>query len=227
MEIWSRLTPHQAYSRYRVSKDAAEAKGNAFYGMKHQVENVPYDTPWPFWALVKCSEVPDSVMLSICTIESEALEFEGFDPLNDRGGYLWLRKQELLTFAELIKEHAAQMELSEIGGRDSTFRKLSSVEAGQFRLRPDWFDEIDFYLKVREGLDGEEKDKLETIITFSPKGKFTRHLTFGIMQFPSNSLRFPSFNMLDDSLSKIYLDKVGMEDLASLLQEQYQKHTWK
>ena len=108
------------------------------------------------------------------------------------------------------------------------FRKLADAELERFGLRPQWplgAGDV-HYVQVRDPLAEPKASASETVLILSDgrAGPGAR-LYFKIAHFPRQALERPGFDVLDDSLARIHLDREGVTELARLLEAQLQGMT--
>jgi hypothetical protein len=103
------------------------------------------------------------------------------------------------------------------------FRKLADAELERFGLRPEWPADAgdQHHAQVLDPLAEPGESASETVLIFSAGRAGPRsRLYFKIAQFPRHALERPDFDVLDDSLARIHLDRDGTRELARLLEAQ-------
>ena len=108
------------------------------------------------------------------------------------------------------------------------FRKLADAELTSFGLSPEWPPDAgdEHYAQVRDPLAEAGERVSETVLILSAGGPGPRsRLHFKIAQFARNALERPEFDVLDDSLARIDLDRDGIRELARLLGAQLEGMT--
>lgn len=223
MPAWIQLPAEKAHSFYRVPSELAATDRNSFYGAAHHPRDT--DGPWPLLAFLQDRDQPGVIRFQLYTIEAQQLEGEAFNPLTQPCGYLSLDRQALAELAKLLSSCAAKMTPAPNGVRP-TFRHIADLHLADFGLHPDSFrdSEDQFYSQIYDPLDQSGAKATQTILIFSTGQRFqtSARLYFKIAQFPQQALQQPSFDVLDDCLATINLDRGGMEELARLLEGQLQ-----
>jgi len=220
MTTWVQLPKDKAHSFYRVPLELTARDENCFFAAKHH----PLDTdgPWPFLAFLKSESHKGILTFQIFTIEAEALESKGFNPLTETCGYLFLRKRQLSDLVRLLLSYAETLP-----SPPTEQPMLKPVEPSRLRdfhisspLLPNSRDY--FYYQTYDPMGEPTSESIVTLLILStaqgprrPSG-----LYFKIAQFPLSALKEPSFNVLDDSLPKIHLNRNGIEELARILELQ-------
>jgi hypothetical protein len=221
MKAWIQIPADKAHSFYRVPLEAATAEGNTFFGLEHHPFDI--DGPWPFLAFLKDTTHPSVVTFCIFTIPPEALEFEGFNPLTETAGGLNMDGQTLASLIDLLQNYASRLPPAE--SNQEAFKSIEAETIADFRLHPEWFPNSEryYYLQTKDPLGGAGENPIVTVLILSTKRTRTPQAAFRlsleIASFPSQKLQDPSFNPLDHALPQIHLDRNGVQELASLLQE--------
>lgn len=220
MAGWKRLSERDAHDFYRVPVERAAADGNEFYGLVGDARDA--DSPRPLVALLRDGDAPAFVTLTIYTIEAEEVVDATFDPLSRPCGYLDLDREALTGLASLLEASAEQLPPSDRGARPM-FRQLADAQLPHFGLRPDWpLDAADkHYAQDLDPLAEPQAGSSETILILSPAvGASGSRLYLKIAQFSRQALGRPDFDVLDDALARIQLDREGVRELARLLEAQ-------
>lgn len=216
---WKRLSADEAQAVYRVPLGQAAADGNAFYGIVRDPRDA--DSPRPLLSLLRHSDLPAIVTMQIYTIEDEELSVATFNPLARPCGYLSLDHEALAGLVSVLDACAGQLTPSSSGGSCRMFRKLADAELERFGLHPEWpSDTVDeHHAQVRDPLAERGESASETVLILSAgdRGPHCR-LYFKIAHFPRQALERPGFDVLDDSLARIHLDRDGIRELARLLE---------
>ena len=128
----------------------------------------------------------------------------------------------LAGLASILDACAGQLAPSSSGTRQM-FRKLADVELESFGLRPEWPPDAgdQHYAQVRDPLPepGARASQTVLILSAGRPGPSAR-LYFTIAHFPRHALEKPDFDVLDDALARIRLDRDSTRALARLLQAQ-------
>jgi hypothetical protein len=223
MSTWIQLSTDKVHTFYRVPIEVAAADDNTFFGLEHHPLDL--DGPWPLLAFLQDSAHPGVVMFHIFSIPPEALEFEGFNPLADRGGYLSLERQELVDLVSLLRACAQRLPPAHKSDQ-KMFRRIEASELADLHLHPEWFPNTKryHYYQVYDPLAETRENSTATILILSTghtgPPQALSNLYFKIASFPLQALQNPSFTPLDHSLARIHLDRSGIQELASLLQAQ-------
>jgi hypothetical protein len=101
------------------------------------------------------------------------------------------------------------------------FQKLADAELESLGLRPEWPPDAgdQHYAQVRDPLAEPGGRASETVLILSAGRPAPRsRLYFKIAQFPRHALERPDFDVLDDALARIHLDRDGTRELARLLE---------
>ncbi len=217
---WTRITPEQAHTFYKVSKELAFNNRNSFFGIMVPINLLlDMDGPWPFLAIVHYEGSPGVISVSIHTIEPEALALANFDPLTDTGGYLILNKQELSDLVTLLSNDSQKLPPT---NDKPMFAEVQVQEAKildlEFEHLPDI--EISYYKQMYDPLADDAENTLIRLLVFRVN-LAKPQLYFSILQFPldidSNS------NPWDDSVAAIHLNYEGLQEFITLLQYQQNK----
>jgi hypothetical protein len=224
MTTWIQLSADTAHGLYQVPLDIASMENNTFWGMEPfpMTSVFAMDGPWPFLALLRNPDRPDVVTFQICTIQPEALEFEGFNPLTTILGYLALDKQAWADLVRLLESYAEQS-MPECKNHQKAFSEIRGKQVVDFLLHPEWFPDSEkyYYQQSREPLAETGIEEVTTILILSisqdrPPRSFLR-----IAQFPLRALQDPAFTPLDHAIGKVDLDVCGLQELATLLRERF------
>lgn len=218
MTTWVQLPKDKAHSFYRVPLELAARDENGFFATQHH----PLDTdgPWPFLAFLKSESHKGGLTFQIFTIEAEALESKGFNPLTETCGYLFLRKRQLSDLVRLLLSYAET--LPSPPTEQPMFKQVEPSRLKHFRipspLLPNSRD--CFYYQTHDPMGEPTGESVATLLILSTAQGPRRAsgLYFKIAQFPLQALKEPSFHVLDDSLPKIRLNRSGMEELARILE---------
>jgi hypothetical protein len=216
---WVQLPKETVHSFYRVPVELAGAEGNRFFGTEHHPLDA--DGPWPLLAFLRSEARPDVVTFQIFTLEAEALEAEGFNPLSETCGYLDLVKRQAIDLARLLSSFAERL-ISPPAPRRPMFEQLDGVKLGELRIPTPVVPGSREYV-FRQTYDPENEpigESTETLLFFSA-GQGSRpayRLYFKILRFPLRARADLSFSPLDHSLAKICLDRSGLEELAAILE---------
>jgi hypothetical protein len=221
MKAWIRIPGEKAHSFYAVPLDVATAEGNAFFGLEHHPLDI--DGPWPFLAFLKDATHPNVITICIFSILPEYLESEGFNPLTETGSHLSLDSQTLVSLVDLLQNYAARLLSTE--SSQKAFKTLEAKTIADFRLHPERFPgtEQHYYLQAYDPLGEAKKNQTVTVLTLTterisdPRDAF--RLSLKIASFPLQKLQDPSFKPLEHALPQVRLDRNGLQELASLLQE--------
>lgn len=221
MRTWIQLTAEKAHTLYRVPTKIAAADNNAFFGLVHH--SLDLDGPWPLVAFLQDDAYSGVIAFHIFSVLPEALEFEGFNPLTEKGGYLSLKRQEVAGLIDLLRLYAQRLpSMRKI--EQKMFGKIEDSELADFHLHPEWSPNTkrDHYYQVYDPLVELRKNSTATILIFSTghtgPSEAPSNLFFQIGRFPKQALQDASFTPLDHSLARINLDRSGMQELASLLE---------
>jgi hypothetical protein len=220
MSTWTRLSADKAHAFYRVPLEQAAADGNEFFGIGRDPRDA--DSPRPLLALLRHRDLPATVTVQIYTIEAEELSAAAFNPLARPCGYLSLDHEALAGLVNILDACAGQLTPSS-GGTCQVFRKLTDAELESFGLRPEWPPDSgdQHYAQVRDPLGEPGENASETVLILSAGRPAPRsRLYFKIAQFPRHALERPDFDVLDDSLARVHLDRDGTRELARLLEAQ-------
>lgn len=221
MTTWIQLTKDKSHSFYRVPIELAEADDNNFFGTEHHPLDI--DGPWLFLAFLRNRDQPRVFTFQIYTIEAEALEFEGFNPLAETCGALSLNRQALADLASLLLMYAQRLPpVNNISQK--MFEQIEDSRQTDLHLHPEWFpNSRDYcYYQTYDPLGESRADSIATILVLST-GQCSQppsRLYFKIAQFSLDALQDPSFDPLDYSLPRINLDRSGMQELAGILEVQ-------
>jgi hypothetical protein len=221
MPAWIQLTSEKLRSFYRVPVTAIATDNNAFYGAEHHPRDA--DGPWPLLAFLQAKGQPAVITFQIYTIEAEELASETFNPLAQPRGYLSLDRKELIELVGLLLSRAAMLAP---GPKEvpQMFRQIEDFRLGDFGLHPEWFPDSkeQYYYQIYDPLEGSDIKSDHTVLIFSAgqSSQFSSRLYFKVAHFSQQALVKASFDILDDSLPMINLDRSGMEELARLLERQ-------
>ena len=221
MPAWIQLPAEKAHSFYRVPLELAATDCNYFYGAAHDPRDA--DGPWPLLAFLRERNRPGVMMFHIYTIEAEELAVEAFNPLAQPCGYLSLDGETLAGLAKVLSSLAAKLTQGP-GGVRPMFRQIDESKLADLGLHPDSFPDSNdqYYHQIYDPLAAAGETSNQTIMLFSsgqpsqPSSRFY----FKIAQYPQQAVEDPSFDVLDDALPRINLDRGGMEELARLLEAQ-------
>jgi hypothetical protein len=221
MPAWIQLTAEKAHTFYRIPMALAETDGNFFYGAAHHPRDA--DGPWPLVAFLQERDQPGVITFQLYTMEAEELEVEEFNPLVQPCGYLSLDRDALTELVKLLLTNSTKL----TPGRSEVrqiFRQIDAWKMADFGLRPEWFPDSrdQFYYQIYDPLEEAGEKSTQTILIFSTEqtSRSSSRLYFKVAHFSLQSLKEPSFDVLDDSLPRINLDRDGMEGLARLLEGQ-------
>ena len=225
MSTWIRLSADDAHAFYRVPIAQAASGASEFYGIGRDPRDA--DSPRPLLALLRHSDLPALVTVQIYTIEAEELSVATFNPLARPCGYLSLDHEALAGLVSVLEACASRLPPSS-GGTAPVFRKLADAELQGFGLRPQWPPDAGdlHYVQVRDPLAERGESASETVLIFSAGDRgYRSRLYFKIAHFPRQALERPDFDMLDDALARIHLDRDGIRELARLLEAQLEGMT--
>ena len=221
MPAWIQLTAEKAHTFYRVPMALAETDGNFFYGAAHHPRDA--DGPWPLVAFLQERDQPGVITFQLYTMEAEELEVEEFNPLARPCGHLSLEREALSELVKLLLSHAAKLTPARSDVR-KMFRQIEDLHLADFALHPEWFPDSrdQYYYQIYDPLEEAGEKSTQTILIFSTgqTSQSSSRLYFKVAHFSMQSLQQPSFDVLDDSLPRINLDRGGMEELARLLEGQ-------
>ena len=196
----------------------SESSGNVFYGTEHH----PHDSdgPWPLLAFLQHRDRSDIMTFQLYTIEADELAAESFNPTTQPCGYLSLDQEALTELAALLRSGATRLTRGR-GAAQKMFRRIDNSELAGFKLHPEWFPDStgQYYSQIYDPLEESRESFNRTILIFSA-GKTRSRLYFKVAHFSRQALQNPSFDILDDSLPRINLDRDGMIELAYLLDGQ-------
>jgi hypothetical protein len=222
---WKRLSADNAHAFYRVPLEQAAASGNEFYGLQFDPRDA--DSPRPLLALLRHGDTPAMVTVQIYTIETEERSAADLNPLARPSGYLSLDHEALAGLVSVLESCGGQLTPSS-SGTCQRFRKLADAELKSFGLSPEWPPDAgdEYYVQVRDPLaeSGERASETVLILSVGGPGPHSR-LYFKIAHFPRSALERPEFDVLDDSLARIDLDRDGIRELARLLDAQVEGMT--
>jgi hypothetical protein len=221
MKSWIQLFADTVHTYYGVPIEVATGEDNTFFGLEHHPLDL--DGPWPILALLQDRVRPDVVIFQVFSVLPEALELESFNPLTGKGGYLSLNQQELAGLVSLLQMYAQQLPPAR-RSTQSMFGKIEDSRLSDFHLHPEWFPHTKryHYYQIYDPLAESTESSIDTILILSTghtgPPEVPSNLFFQIAQFPKQALQDQSFTPLDHALSRIHLDRSGMQELASLLQ---------
>ena len=178
-------------------------------------------SPRPLLALLRPRDRPAIVTVQIYTVEAEERSSVAFNPLARPCGYLSLDREAVAGLVSILESCAVQLTPSP-GGACPMFRKLAEGELKSFGLSPVGPQAGDkHYAQVRDPLAAAGEGVSETIVILSAGCPGPRsRLYFKIAHFARSALERPEFDVLDDSLARIDLDRDGIRELARLLDAQ-------
>ncbi len=216
---WTKISPEQAHTFYKVSKEQAFDKGNAFFGIKAPINLLlDMEGPWPFLAIMGNESSPDVISVSFHTIEPEALAFANFDPITDSGGYLTLSEQELSDMVTVLSSYSEHL----IPTNDNLmFTEVQAQEANFLNLELEHLSniQISYYKQMYDPLvDKVENTSIRLLVFRTYLEKL--ELYFTIRQFPLGVDPNSKFNPWDDSIATIHLNYKGLQEFITLLKHQ-------
>jgi hypothetical protein len=221
MAHWILLSPEKAHSFYRVPLSLTTANGNLFYGTAHDPRD--NDGPWPLVAFLREQDWPRVITLQIYTIEAEERTAPSFDPISQGGGHLNLQRECFARLGDLLRSEAAKLPAG-AGNPEPMFHRIDDARLSDFGLSRAYFPNTadQYYRQTYDPLQVVEDAPLRTVLIFSTgqSAAMAARLYFKIAQFPRHALANPSFDVLDDSIARINLNRAGAKELAALLEAQ-------
>lgn len=226
MKPWEQLSADQVHALYKIPQIISYADDNVFYS-NGRMPGGPYDDgPWPLIAFLRNSGDQRHVTVQVCTVHFEFLNGPGdSNPLSETfSGYLTVNKKELIHFNQLLR--GLSLAWPSTGKMDDKcFTIIEESEFDYYHLRPKNHPKSD-RLQYKQKSFFERGDERMCIITiscgpvFGPYVKLGEHLrfTFEFRQFYKSKLEDPSFTPLDHDLSKIDLDRQGLQELAAIFE---------
>ncbi len=183
MTTWIQLTKDKTHSFYRVPLELAEAGDNDFFGTEHHPLDI--EGPWPFLAFLRNRDQPRVFTFQIYTIEAEALEFEGFNPLAETCGALSLNRQALADLVSLLLMYAQRLPpVNNISQK--MFKQIEDSRRTDFHLHPEWFPNSRdyYYYQTYDPLGESRADSIATILVLST-GQRSQLLLACTLRLPS------------------------------------------
>jgi hypothetical protein len=229
---WVQLPSETVHRRYHVERDIAYDPMNIFWITERNLTVYPLSKPLhdiegsrPLLALLKREDHPDMITLYAAALEGQDIALiDDYDPLTDSGiPGLGLDRQELIGFIEILLDHGQNLKWSN-QPQGKMFTQLSDWQLPEFHLISSLAPKLQdmFYIQNYDPLSP-SNGQLKTILDFGANiYRPTTSLYFGIQQFPMEALRDKSFKPADHSVRRINLDRNGLKELVSILQEQLQ-----
>jgi hypothetical protein len=221
MAHWILLSPDKAHLFYRVPFALAGADGNYFYGTAHDPRDA--DGPWPIAAFLHAENDPHVLTLQIYTIEAEERTGSSFNPLDQSGGYLNLDHDSLTRLADLLHSEAAML-APLAGAHKPMFHRIADEQLSDLGVRPEHFpNTVDqYYRQAYDPLQRAGERLAHTILLFSMGSSSSRaaRLYFKIAQFPRHAPANRPFDVLDDSIARVNLNRAGAGELAAIIEAQ-------